>query len=96
MRLFYLVRLLHLVDDPVIANEVYLDGIVNIDLLLFPFVGRLMDQFAEVDGVARLFHLNIFGKIPELLFTKEVVVYLGAGETDICLFCSVHYLFATN
>lgn len=70
-------------DDSILADEVYLDGPVNIDLFLLSFIGRLMDQLAEVDCITRLLHLNIFGKVPQLLFAEEVVVYLGTGEADI-------------
>ncbi len=71
-------------DNPVAADEVYLNRVVNINLLLLPFVGRLMGEFAQIDGIVCMLHLDIFGKAPEFLFADEVLVNLGAGETYRC------------
>jgi hypothetical protein len=68
------------VDGAVIADEIDINGIVDVDVFFFSFVGVLVDQFAHGDQVGFFFHFNMFGKEPEFSFTYEKVLDINAGN----------------
>jgi len=94
MRLLHLIRLFDLMNYAVPAQEIDLDRAINQQFLLFPLVTFFTDQFAHINHIRSMLHIQSMTVQPQLAMAHEVVIYLRTRVVGRCV-CFVHH-FKSN
>jgi len=82
VRLLHLARFFDLVNNPILADKIDTNRIVNLQLFLFAVVALLADQLAQLHGIRAVLPIQPMTEQPQLTVAHEKVVHLRASVVD--------------